>query len=184
MNTIQTTHLRAAPVPLSASPKQPQRLLRPLAGGFSGTLNVSQLYPALSCFFLFFNRFPQRGPPMPASKKAPNESGLSQHIASATAKHYLDFALEVDFFCATEVLFFCEERFWATCFFEEGFLLLATEVLLAAFFEATVVRFLLETALCFELDRLDESVCLPFFCDLETTWLALLCESAASEAVR
>ena len=104
---------------------------------------------------------------MPASKKAPNESGLSQHIASATAKHYLDFALEVDFFCATEVLFFCEERFWATCFFEEGFLLLATEVLLAAFFEATVVRFLLETALCFELDRLDESVCLPFFCDLD-----------------
>ena len=117
-------------------------------------------------------------------KEAPNESGLSQHIASATAKHYLDFALEVDFFCATEVLFFCEERFWATCFFEEGFLLLATEVLLAAFFEATVVRFLLETALCFELDRLDESVCLPFFCDLETTCLALLCESAASEAVR
>ena len=49
-------------------------------------------------------------------KKAPNESGLSQHIASTTAKHYLDFALEVDFFCATEVLFFCEERFWATCF--------------------------------------------------------------------
>ena len=92
--------------------------------------------------------------------------------------------MEVDFFCATEVLFFCEERFWATCFFEEGFLLLATEVLLAAFFEATVVRFLLETALCFELDRLDESVCLPFFCDLETTCLALLCESAASEVVR
>lgn len=122
---------------------------------------------------------------MPDSKKkAPNESGLSQHIASATAKHYLDFALEVDFFCATEVLFFCEERFWATCFFEEGFLLLATEFLLVAFFEATVVRFLLETALCFELDRLDESVCLPFFCDLETTCLALLCESAASEVVR
>ena len=72
-------------------------------------------------FFLFFNRFHSKGPSMPDSKKAPNESGLSQHIASATAKHYLDFALEVDFFCATEVLFFCEERFWATCFFEEGF---------------------------------------------------------------
>ena len=93
--------------------------------------------------------------------------------------------MEVDFFCATEVLFFCEERFWATCFFEEGFLLLATEVLLAAFFEANRrPPFCLETALCFELDRLDESVCLPFFCDLETTCLALLCESAASEAVR
>lgn len=75
MNTMWTTHLRAAPVPLSASPKQPQRLLRPLAGGFSGTLNVSQLYPALSCFFLFFNRFPQRGPPMPASKKSPERIG-------------------------------------------------------------------------------------------------------------
>ena len=70
--------------------------------------------------------------------------------------------------------------------FVRGFLniSLATEVLLVAFFEATVVRFLLETALCFELDRLDESVCLPFFCDLETTCLALLCESAASEVVR
>lgn len=66
--------------------------------------------------------------------------------------------MEVDFFCATEVLFFCEERFWATCFFEEGFLLLATEVLLVAFFEATVVRFLLETALCFELDRALQSL--------------------------
>ena len=74
-------------------------------------------------------------------------------------------AMEVDFFCATEVLFFCEERFWATCFFEEGFLLLATEVLLAAFFEATVVRFLLPTASCCALDPLHESLCWPSYCD-------------------
>ena len=179
-----TTHLRAAPVPLSALPKQPQRLLRPLAGTFPALQTYLSFILLYRVFFCSSTGSIARAPPCPTAKKAPNESGLSQHIASATAKHYLDFALEVDFFCATEVLFFCEERFWATCFFEEGFLLLATEVLLAAFFEATVVRFLLETALCFELDRLDESVCLPFFCDLETTCLALLCESAASEAVR
>ena len=40
-------------------------------GDFSGTLNVSQLYPALSCFFLFFNRFHSKGPSMPDSKKKP-----------------------------------------------------------------------------------------------------------------
>lgn len=71
MNTIQATHLRAAPVPLSALPKRPQRLLRPLAGTFPALLNVSQLYPALSCFFLFFNRFHSKGPSMPDSKKKP-----------------------------------------------------------------------------------------------------------------
>ena len=75
MNTIQATHLRAAPVPLSALPKRPQRPLRPLAGAFSGTLNVSQLYPALSCFFLFFNRFHSKGPSMPDSKKSPERIG-------------------------------------------------------------------------------------------------------------
>lgn len=176
----------------SAPPQYPfphcQSGLSAFSGPLRGLFRHSKRISALSCSIVFFSvlqQVPQQGPlHARQQKKAPNESGLSQHIASATAKHYLDFALEVDFFCATEVLFFCEERFWATCFFEEGFLLLATEVLLAAFFEATVVRFLLETALCFELDRLDESVCLPFFCDLETTCLALLCESAASEAVR
>ena len=66
----------------------------------------------------------------------------------------------------------------------EYFLLLATDVLAAAFYEADVVRFLLEAALCFELARLDESGCLLFFWDLETACLDLFCESAASEAVR
>lgn len=75
MNTMWTTHLRAAPVPLSASPKQPSAFSGPLREAFSGTLNVSQLYPALSCFFLFFNRFPQQEPLMPDSKKSPERIG-------------------------------------------------------------------------------------------------------------
>ena len=50
--------------------------------------------------------------------------------------------------------------------------------------DRTTLRYAAKLARQDELDRLDESVCLPFFCDLETTCLALLCESAASEAVR
>lgn len=71
MNTMWTTHLRAAPVPLFASPKQPQRLLRPLAGGF---LRHSKRISALSCSIVFFpvlQQVPTAGAPHARQQKKP-----------------------------------------------------------------------------------------------------------------
>ena len=120
---------------------------------------------------------------MPDSKKSPERIGVFSTYRFSNSKTLFGLCLGGRFLLRYRSAFFCEERFWATCFFEEGFLLLATEVLLVAFFELPRPLFA-GNSLVFRAGPAGRKRLLALFLRLETTCLALLCESATSEAVR